>query len=324
MKDFFSLDRFLLLLKNHLLENRKKYTLFAISVFAIGFLLVTLFFMFEGTDYNCYCTGAQGSRHYIDSDSSWQQYQAVLYWGGLYSFGAMFALASYVNFGNQGEAIFYMNKPASVFEKWLVEAFVRIILFFIVYTAIAYLLFAPGTLLYNTLAHLKFERYYLLHPYEVNGLNVRAYCEGGIKPVFEAVEVFNFGTFTHEREALSIYMALASCYITGIAFFMYGSVLFNKFSFFKTFLLGFGIFIVYVLYGMFIDANESIFIASGWHHGLFNERAYKINTSGSDVYDDIFVEMDESYIQNVLLVFLVIVPISMLVVSYYKLKEKEI
>lgn len=324
MKDFFSLHRFLLLLKNHLLENRKKYTLFAVSVFAIGFLLVTLFFLFDNVGYNSYCLDSKGFYSSMSSDSSWQQFQAILYWVGLYSFGAMFALASHVNFGNQGEAIFYMNKPASVFEKWLVEAFVRIILFFVVYTAIAYLLFLPGTLLYNALSHWKFEEYYKLYPYQASGSSFRDYCQGGIKPTFEAVKVFDFNTFVKESEAGWIYVALVSSYISGIAFFMYGSVLFNKFSFFKTFLLGFGIFIVYVLYGTLISSNENIFIASGWEHRLMRERAYKVVYSSTGPERDIFVEIDENYIQNVLLTFMIIVPIALLVVSYYKLKEKEV
>lgn len=317
MKDFFSFHRFILLLKNHLIENRKKYVLFSVSIFAIGFFIVLLFFIFDGsTRYSCYCLNANGTKDYIEHNRDWLMIQNIIYWPGLFIFGGLFALTSYVNFGNQGEAIFYMNKPASIFEKWLVEVFVRMILFFVVYTALFYILFIPGTLLYNALERMTFHDYYASIKLDEN--HIRDFCAGGKQPIFQSSPLFDFNIFGEDDQVWLLYMVLVSSYISGIAFFMYGAVLFNKFSFFKTFLLGFGVFLVYVFYALIVNPRQNIFIASGWEHDLFRLRAYKIENS------NLYVVMEESYLFTLYAILTVFVPIALLVVSYFKLKEKEI
>ncbi|HTF82846.1 MAG TPA: hypothetical protein VL947_14015 [Cytophagales bacterium] len=317
MEDFFSFGRFWLLLKNHLIENRKKYTLFAVSMFAIGLLLVFLFFIFNRhTGFNSYCVAHDGTKRYLSTENDWRDFQAIIYWFGLFMFGGMFALSSYVNFGNQGEAIFYMNKPASIFEKWLVEIFVHMILYFAVYSLVFFIIFVPSTLIYNLIERNNYDLYYSVAKYSEQ--TIQDFCNEGTKPAFEYSSVFVFNTFAKEKEALLIYVTLISSFVSGISFFMYGSVLFNKFSFFKTFLLGFAIFIVYILYAFTIQPDHNVFIAEGWSHSLFKTKAYKIGEPS------VYVKMREEHLFVIYYCVAAFIPISLMLVSYFKLKEKEI
>lgn len=319
MQDIFSLKRFILLLQNHLVESRKKYTLFSVSVFAIGFMILLLFFVFNThDDYNCYCVDAEGKTDYISRNGIWHSMQPIIYWGGLYLFGGMFALASYINFGNQGEAVFYMNKPASVFEKWAVEVFVRIVLFFVVYSCIFYLLFAPSTLLYNSIEYSSYQEFYATHPYGKTFM--QHYCNGGSKPVFESSTLYSF-TEPNNADSSELRMLntlLFSIYVSGVAFFMYGAVLFNKFSFFKTFLLGFAIFIIFTLYGFCIAINGNIFITEGWNHRIFSTTAHNIDNWS------LYVSMTEAPMMRLFYIFSIFIPVALLTVGYFKLKEKQV
>lgn len=320
MQKYFKFSRFLSLLKNHLVESKKKYYLFTVSVSAIALLMVILFFIFgRMDDYNCYCElGKDKIIQYTQQNMDWQVYMMVLYWSGLLGFGGMFALNSFINFGNSGEAVFYMNKPASIFEKWLLEVVVRVVLFYVVYTLIYFVVFGLGNIVVGWYEQSAFELFYSTHPYSLE--TSYNYCPSESLPIFQKSNLYMpWSSFTIDGDyEPKVVELLHASLVAGIGFFMYGAVLFNRFLFFKTFLFAFGIFIFYILYGFMIGFESNVFIDSPWSADIVDTYA-----SNPDDYD-LYVRIEEEELMPIYYFLLIFIPTSMLSLSYFALKEKEV
>jgi hypothetical protein len=320
MHQYFKFSRFLSLLKNHLVESKKKYYLFTVSVAAIGILMVILFLIFGRLDdFNCYCElGTDKITSYYRQNDDWQIFMFILYWTGLLGFGGMFALNSFINFGNSGEAVFYMNKPASIFEKWLLEVVVRVVLFYLVYTTLYYVIFGIGNMIIGTFEYNCFHTFYINHPYTFE--NSSNYCPDKSMPIFEKSSLYMpWKAFTIDGDyEPKLVQLLHAVLITGVGFFMYGAVLFNRFSFFKTFLFGFGIFIFYLLYGFVIGFNNNVFIDNPWVADIVDTYAYN-STDGN-----LYIRLEDDALMPIMNFLLWFIPLSVLSLSFFALKEKEV
>lgn len=321
MTVLFSFKRWGLLLHNHLIENKKKYYLFTGSITAIGILMVLLYFIFgQLNDYNCYCMeGNPSVVTFKNVNTDWQVYMTVVYWVGLFLFGGMFALNSFVNFGNSGEAIFYLNKPASILEKWLLEVVVRVVLFYIVYTGIFFITFGTANVLVNQLEAHAYREFYATHVYSLDLYT--DFCSKGGIPEFSSTNVYLpwRGITIDEDVEPQLLQVLHASLIAGIGFFMYGAVIFNRFSFFKTFLLGFGLFIFYVLYLYFLHKNGgSIFVDYPWQADVVDSTAYH------RIQNNLYIEIDMKELMPVYYFLLFFIPSGLLSLSYLALKEKQI
>lgn len=305
MSDILNYSRLSLVLKNHLVEHKQKYLYYLAGMFFIGLivmLLVVSFNRFYGSA-NVYLLTDKTFK-----TTEWEGVQTLLYLAGLAVFGIIFSSVSFVNFNNKGEAIFYLIKPASQLEKWLTEIIVHVFLLFAAYTLIFYVIDIPLTLWVQSAEYENF----LLEAKNWTALEKQLNH-------FHSSSVFHFSTL--KQDMAIVYPVCISIYVSITAFFLYGAVLFNRFSFFKTLMLGFVTAIVYILYGTWILENlQSLLMPETWRWSSFT-RAYSYSRENNYSYEATLPE-----IWNLILAyfFMAVIPAVLLACSYFKLKEKEV
>ncbi len=314
MSDTLSLSRLYLLIKNHVVENRQRYLLYAIGMLTIGLVIFILVFSMERF-YASYYRIENGIVINPNDSTKWEMAQFVIYYAGLFIFGGIFACISFVNFSNSAEAIFYLNKPASHLEKWLTEIVVRVVLFFLVYTLLFYIIDIPATFIARSIEHSN----------KLRGLDYGSGNEEpGVTKVFHASKIFYF--YVAEIDHGIVYGLMISIYLSVIGFFMYGAVLFNSFSFFKTLFLAFVVGMVYFFYGLAIW--DSDFLMPGDWDFRFPDRASLdtgvISDGRRDISTGYRASLDDSFPLGVGYLLMLIVPVFLLLCSYFKLKEKEV
>ncbi len=313
MNDTLSLSRLSLLIKNHLAENRQRYLLYAFGILAIAFIVYILIFCVNNFR-PYYFEIEDGVVTNPNNTTEWEVIQFVTYFSGLFIFGGIFACISFVNFSNSAEAIFYLNKPASHLEKWLTEIVVRVVFLFFAYTLLFYLIDIPATFLARGLE-------YAGH---LENLRDASFEEIGVVKVFHPSKIFYF--YLPEIPDSIIYFLLISGYLSIVAFFMYGAVLFNRFSFFKTLFLAFVVGMVYFFYGIsFVDSD--ILMPGEWRYS-FPDRAemneQMISNGFRDEYSGFRTSLGPGFLSVVFYFLMIFVPSFLLLCSYFKLKEKEV
>lgn len=168
--------------------------------------------------------------------------QKATFYISLFALGTTYASQYYSHFSSRARGINFLMVPASQFEKMLCSLLYTVLLFLAVITVCFYLVDLPMT--------------YLLTP--------RAPVEGVVRAsgpvnVFE-VKFFNFPEGPYGR-LLFFYLSVQSA-------FLLGSVLFNRFSFLKTCIIGLvtffiGFIIVYLANKTAFD-NDTIDMFPVW------------------------------------------------------------
>ncbi|MDB5257613.1 MAG: hypothetical protein JWM14_2308 [Chitinophagaceae bacterium] len=303
MSDTLNFSRLSLLLKNHLVEHKQKYLYYLAGMFFIGLIVVLLVLSFSNLYGHANIYTLKTKNFYA---TKWEGLQTALYLGGLGVFSIIFSSVSFVNFNNKGESIFYLIKPASQLEKWLTEVIVHVFLFFVAYTLIYYVINIPITLFVRASEYAGF-----MEEYKVWTVLERR------ENLFRASTIFHFSTLKED-----LYMAYPICisiYFSVTAFFMYGAVLFNRFSFFKTLILGFLTFIVYTIYNTWlIRLLKSFLMPDDW-----NSYSYSNAYSRGDDYSFEAV-LSPHWGDIILYSLLFVIPVVLLACSYFKLQEKEV
>ena len=123
MNQFFSFDRFSLLVSKHWADNKKRYLL---SILAFAGLLITWFaFTLAIED---------------DSDRMSLDVQLSTYFFSLFIAGTLYASQYFGGLGSKPKGSNFLLVPASTFEKLLCSLLYTVILFFIVFTAVFYII----------------------------------------------------------------------------------------------------------------------------------------------------------------------------------------
>lgn len=117
----FSFQRWSLLVGKHWVENRKRYLLSTIAIFA----LLIFYFTFNLLAH--------------DTDPMDRSVQIVGYFLGLFGIGCLFAGQFFSPLGSKSKGAYYILTPASALEKLLTALFYVVVIFFTVYTAVYYL-----------------------------------------------------------------------------------------------------------------------------------------------------------------------------------------
>lgn len=302
MSNSLNFSRLSLLLKNHLVEHKQKYLFYMAGMFFIGLIVMLLALSFTSyyPDNNIYTAKIE------PRTTGWEIAQTVMYLGGLAIFGVIFASVSFVNFNNKGEAIFFLIKPASQLEKWLTEIIVHVFLFFLVYTFIFYLIDIPVTMLVRH------------NEYEVFMEAFKEWTpEEQKQNLFNPSSLFHFSSM--KDDFLIVYPICISVYFSLTAFFLYGAVLFNRFSFFKTLILGFVTFIGYLIYSSWVLRNFEHFVLPVDWNAISFDRAY---SRGENYSFKTSLADHWTMILGYFVMF--IIPAFLFACSYFKLKEKEV
>ena len=114
MNQVFSLNRWLLLMRRHWMENTRLFLYGTLSL--TGAIAITLFFWLGG------------NAHYSEYSL------LVFYIIGLYIAGAIFASGAFDVLQKKSRGIYLLSLPASHFEKLLTQIFYNLIFFTLVYT----------------------------------------------------------------------------------------------------------------------------------------------------------------------------------------------
>jgi hypothetical protein len=272
MNQFFSFKRFSLLVSKHWADNKKRYVL---SMVAFVGLLVAWFVFTILVD----------SRFPMGTGI-----QMITYFFSLFVVGSFYASQYFRDLGSRSRGINFLLVPASAFEKVLCSLLYTVILFFVVFTALFYLV---------DVLMVSITRSFVVMDYPKG--------EGGILNVFESAKLPFDGKST--INILLIFFAIQSV-------FLLGSVYFSKYSFIKTVISGFvvffiGFFFFYFLYEMMPNG--------GYSNGFLT--SYLINGNGKDDY----LVSIPSWVGKILYYFLMygIAPF-LYIVSYFRLKEKQV
>jgi hypothetical protein len=319
MNAIFDSGRFFLLLKNRVVENKRKYLLYFAFMAALAVVLLILFFSFSHgfLQYSYYFT-PDLKEQIFDRNDHWEEFQEVAFWVGLLISGGLFASSAFVNFHNQGEGIFYINKPGSTFEKWLVEFTIHVVLFSLLFIGLFYLLAIPSNAIINSLAQADFDKL----------LNGRTdYLDKSFgDPTTRRFhpEIIRHSVFLLEGEenfngsALFPFFFLWTYIVFG--FVMFGAILFNRFAFFKTCLLAFGLFLIFLVV---LPFTEEMTIPSGWSYSLGSTGAYQNNYGNADNQGGV-VHLDENWVYWGSLVFSILVFVWIHACTFLTLKNKRV
>jgi hypothetical protein len=121
MNQFFSFNRFLLLVRKHWADNKKRYGL---SLLAFAGLLTTWFVFTMLTGF--------------ENTPMGREVQTITYFFALFAIGTFYASQYFSDLGSRARGINFLLVPASTFEKLLCGLLFTVVFFFLLYTATFY------------------------------------------------------------------------------------------------------------------------------------------------------------------------------------------
>lgn len=276
MNPSFDANRWLLLVRQHWIENKKRYLL---SIAAAAGLLFMWFFFISLVD---------------ETYPLHDEMQRITYFFLLFVCGCFYASQFYRDLGSRSRAINYLLTPASSLEKLLVSILYAVVLFFIVYTAIFYVVDTIMVLFVNTF-HPSYNK-----P-DANGILYKA----------SVTNVFGqYGRVNGTPFFFAIYFAVQSA-------FLLGSVYYEKYSFVKTVISLFVVFLaIYFAWGFLL---ETVLPEGGYARDIGSFRVS--NTKGGSDY---LVELPVVVREILIAATKWGLPFFFWVVTYFRLKEKEV
>ena len=117
----FSFQRWSLLVRKHWVENRKRYLLSMVAIFALLIFFFTFNLLIHG----------EGPMD--------RSVQIIGYFLGLFGIGSLFAGQFFSHLGARDKGAFYLLTPASTLEKLLCALLYVVVIFFTAYTVIYYI-----------------------------------------------------------------------------------------------------------------------------------------------------------------------------------------
>ncbi len=220
-----------------------------------------------------------------------QGLQLVTYFFSLFTVGSFYASQYFRELGSRSKGINFLLVPASAFEKILCSLLFTVILFFVVFTLSFYLV---------DIIMVWITRNFITDmPYPAD--------QQGLLNVFEAAKIHVSPHTT--VNILWIYFTIQSV-------FLLGSVYFEKYSFIKTIIAGFVLFfilfcVVYFLYDMMPKGD--------YVNGILT--SYVIKTKGKD---DFLVQLPDWFGQVLYYSFMYGTAPFLYIVTYVRLKEKQV
>jgi hypothetical protein len=211
--------------------------------------------------------------------------QYATFYGALFTVGSFYANHYFRELGSKAKASNFLLVPASSFEKILCAFLFSVLLFFIVFTA----------------------AYYLVDMLMVAISNSFVKPEG--RPEVAVVNVFQVFDQDESYVLISFFAVQAA--------FLLGSVYFSKYSFIKTVITGF--FVWVFLFALLYLFYENLLPQGDFTDGMFG--SYRVRVEGAT---DQLIQMPEwtGPLFRVLIIY-GIAPF-LWIVAYYRLKEKQV
>jgi hypothetical protein len=269
----FSFDRWGLLVGRHWAENKKKYILSAIAITS----LLAFWFIF---------TLLINPNYHLDI-----RIQHGTYFVCLFVFGGFYASQFFSDLGSQPKGINFLLTPASTLEKLACSLFYAVLLFFVFFTLAFYVVDALMVTLANALE--------------------RSRANGNLKEPSEVINLF----FAKKQNAgsVNINLYLMLTFFAVQSFFLLGSVYFSKYSFIKT---AIALFILFIT-GLFLEEYVmDAFLPEGYHVGGLT--TYLTRSS------DKITALPQWIARVLKVVFSCAFPPLFWLVTYHRLKEKQV
>lgn len=220
MNKYFSLRRFMMLLKSHWAEYRKRYALFTLAMFCVML-------------FGAICILIVTPELYKDES------QYALYIFSYFVVGVIFSGTFLNAMNDKSKGITYLLTPASSFEKLLCALLFTLPILFIVFTIAFYIIDIPIVKLSNMI---RYENY--LRDKALNISNSYYYNQK-----FEPYKIITFCfSYGRERETYDIIKHILWIGLGLQAFFLAGSAYFKRFSFVKTLLASFLTFLFFMVF----------------------------------------------------------------------------
>jgi hypothetical protein len=222
--------------------------------------------------------------------------QFISYEGGLFIVGCFYASMIFSDLGSTPRGVNFLTVPASHLEKLVCAIFYAVLLFFVIYTISFYIIDIPCVKIGNILGYERFKRDF---PDEV-------YIRD------EVFNIFNF-RFTGNDES-NFYVFVA--YYPIQSAFLLGSVYFARYSFIKT---AIAVLALWLIVFIFFSRILLPITPQGWRWDNLAEWA-RFNNVG-----EINLISLPRWIDGTLDYLLKYsIPVILWVVTYFRLKEKEI
>jgi hypothetical protein len=224
--------------------------------------------------------------------------QYLSYMGGLYIVGCIYASIQFSDLGSRPKAIIYLTIPASHLEKLLCAILYSVVLFFIVYTIIFYAIDIPMVRLSNELGYQRFLR--------------SDHLIGARFTFDRVVPLMNYYEEYYNKGFLFFFVA----YFPIQSAFLLGSVYFIRYSFIKTTI---ALLLIWLLFTVLIIEGFSNIPPEGWRDeniaswGQYNNLG-QINRIRISPWIEKILDFLLKYS----------IPIILWVITYFRLKEKEI
>jgi hypothetical protein len=227
--------------------------------------------------------------------------QSLFYYFGLYFIGCLYASTLFDDLNTAPRGISFLLLPASTLEKLLCNILFGIIIFFIAYTVVFYLVDYGMVNLSNTVS--KNWQDYPLQNAEL----------------FQPAKIANVFSNKDEMKVVPIPLNLNNyflmTYFAAQASFILGSIYFSKFGFVKTIICLFGLFFfIFIYFGIIL----SHLLPDGWFYDTFT--SWRRNDPNGPAYAFLPAWAEESFYFLLKFCF----PFIILVIAYFRLKEKEI
>ncbi|GEM_PF-963234 len=280
MNTYFSWSRFVNLLKFDFNLNKKKYFL---AVLAIFVLLVFASYLVIDDQYkiNKSLVSYYSFKYKL---SNYRTFCAFCY----ITLAAIIVCNAFNFLRDKRETSQYLVLPASTFEKFICEFFIRIVVFNILFVVLFWLSFK--------ISGYAFVQYHIYNPVDVN--------------LYRLLEIPNFGLFDQFKSTtndLDRNVALLALFSLS-TFMLAGASYFNKYSFFKTILTFGGL----LLFAYFINLAT-------YHIILPNKvDVFDIEIIDRKISDKMDTDQLAMYLMGA------ISSLFLLPFAYFKLKEKEV
>jgi hypothetical protein len=221
------------------------------------------------------------------------QMQAVTYFVGLFLTGCLFASLQFSDLGDGPKGISYLLLPVSLLEKLLTALLFSVILYFICYTAVYYIVDFIMVKVSNSLMLTRYEE-----------------TKSGHYAPQEIVNVF-----VSPFSSVNLFFYMLLTYFSIQSIFMLGSVYFAKHSYIKTLVWGLIVFLVLVFW-------EHKIVESFMPHGSFFKPfvKYRVFENGKEL----MIRLPEWFSSILLFLMMYTLPPMLWIVTYFRLKEKEV
>lgn len=281
MNQVFDFKRWTLLVAKHWSENKRKYLLGTVAM--AGFL----FFWF-------------GFVVVIDWGRPIPSFiQIQTYYVGLAITGLFFASSTFAELSSGPRAMNFLTFPASHLEKLLCSLLYSLVIFFVVYTAVFYLVDFSMVKLANSAAAARWQ----------GGANV---------PSSEVVNIFSEFNKGSDPDEPNLFLLSILMYVIVQSAYILGSVYFSKYSFIKTTISL--LVIAFALILFLAKVMDPMMPNGGYYQGL---TSYQVVENGN--FQNAKIVQLPEWIGNLLfsLVKFALAPL-LWVVTYFRLKEKEV